>query len=270
MAKELIDDKLWEIVEPLLPKPKKRRFRFPGRKPVGNREALTGILFVLKSGISWEMLPREMGCGCGMTCWRRLRDWQKAGVWDRIKQVLLDSLGKANNIDWGRAVADASYVRAVGGGEKTGPNPTDRGKMGSKHSIVTDARGLPLVVMLTAANVNDTVLLDKLIDAIPPIKAPIGRPKRHPLIVQGDRGYDSEDQRRKLRARGMIPQIAKRGTEHGSGLGVFRWVVERTISWLHQYKRLRVRWERLAIIHEAFLTIGCILIIWKTYVSSLC
>ena len=81
MARPLLSDELWEVIEPLLPPPKKRRFRYPGRKPVEPRRALTGILFVLKTGIQWEDLPLEMGCGSGITCWRRLRDWQRAGVW---------------------------------------------------------------------------------------------------------------------------------------------------------------------------------------------
>lgn len=117
MARPLLDDDLWNVIEPLLPA-KKRRFRFPGRKPVGNRQALTGILFVLRTGIGWEYLPQEMGCGCGMTCWRRLRDWQKAGVWDQIHRVLLARLNKNDQIDWSRAVVDSSSVRAVFGGPK--------------------------------------------------------------------------------------------------------------------------------------------------------
>lgn len=117
MARPLLDDDLWNVIEPMLPA-KKRRFRFPGRKPVGNREALTGILFVLRTGIGWEYLPQEMGCGCGMTCWRRLRDWQKAGVWDQIHRVLLAQLNKNDQIDWSRAVVDSSSVRAVFGGAK--------------------------------------------------------------------------------------------------------------------------------------------------------
>ena len=77
MARPLLSDELWALIEPLLPAPKPRRYRYPGRKPIDSRKALTGILFVLKSGIPWEMLPQEMGCGSGMTCWRRLRDWQQ-------------------------------------------------------------------------------------------------------------------------------------------------------------------------------------------------
>jgi transposase len=118
VSKQLLDDELWALIEPLLPPPKPRRARFPGRKPIGDREALTGILFVLRSGIPWEMLPKEMGCGSGMTCWRRLRDWQEAGVWNRLHQVLLNKLRAADRIDFSRAVVDSSSIRAVGAGKK--------------------------------------------------------------------------------------------------------------------------------------------------------
>ena len=123
MARPILDDKLWKLIEPLLPPPKPRRFRYPGRKPVENRAALTGILFVLRTGIGWEYLPKEMGCGSGMTCWRRLRDWQQAGVWDRIHRVLLNRLRQADKIDFSRAVVDSASVRAVLGGRKQGRIP---------------------------------------------------------------------------------------------------------------------------------------------------
>src|SRR5205814_2551248 len=116
MAKPLLPDELWERIEPLLPPPKPRRFRYPGRKPVDNRKALTGTLFVLKTGIPWEDLPQEMGCGSGMTCWRRLHDWQAAGVWQRIHEALLAQLHEADQLDWSRAVMDSSAVRALKGG----------------------------------------------------------------------------------------------------------------------------------------------------------
>jgi transposase len=142
MAKQILPDELWEIVEPLIPKhevnPK------GGRPRIDDRKALTGILFVLKSGIPWEMLPIEMGCGCGMTCWRRLDEWQKAGVWDQLHHVLLNRLQKADVIDWSRSTVDSASVRAICGGEETGPNPTDRSKPSSKHHVLTDADGIPL------------------------------------------------------------------------------------------------------------------------------
>jgi transposase len=123
MAKPILDDELWVLIESLLPAPKPRRFRYPGRKPIGNREALTGILFVLISGIPWEMLPQELGCGSGMSCWRRLRDWTSAGVWQKIHSFLLDRLREADKIDWSRAVIDSASVRAVFGGIRPARTP---------------------------------------------------------------------------------------------------------------------------------------------------
>jgi len=116
MAREMVSDELWGLIEPILPLPKPRRFRYTGRKPIENRAALTGIVFVLRTGIPWEDLPKEMGCGCGMTCWRRLRDWQVAGVWDDIHHVLLNHLREADRLDWSRTAVDSSSVRAVFGG----------------------------------------------------------------------------------------------------------------------------------------------------------
>lgn len=118
MPQPLVDDELWELIQPLLPLSKARRLRYPGRKPLDNRRALTGILFVLKSGIPWEMLPQEMGCGSGMTCWPRLREWEQAGVWQRLHELLLAKLREADQIDWSRAVVDSGSIRAVGGGGK--------------------------------------------------------------------------------------------------------------------------------------------------------
>jgi len=117
MAHELVDDELWEIIQPLLPVFKRRKTH-PGRKRIDDRRVLTGILFVLQSGIPWEMLPQEMGCGSGMTCWRRLRQWQKAGVWTKLHRVLLARLRGANRLDFSRVVADSSSVRAIHGGKK--------------------------------------------------------------------------------------------------------------------------------------------------------
>src|SRR3982751_6486502 len=107
MAKPLVDDRLWAIIQPLLPPPKPRRFRFPGRKPIDDRRCLTGILFVLKTGIGWEDLPAEMGCGSGMTCWRRLRDWHEAGVFQRLHESLLARLRAARCLDWEHGGVDS-------------------------------------------------------------------------------------------------------------------------------------------------------------------
>lgn len=118
MAKPLVSDALWERIEPLIPPEAEKPYG--GRPRCDDRAVLTGILFVLKTGIGWEYLPQEMGCGSGMTCWRRLRDWQAAGVWDQLHRVLLDELGQADRIDWSRAALDASNVRAKGGAKRRG------------------------------------------------------------------------------------------------------------------------------------------------------
>jgi transposase len=113
MAKELVPDELWAVIEPLLPLhralPGKR-----GRPPIPDRDALSGILFVLRSGIPWEMLPKEMECGSGMTCWRRLRDWHNAKVWQKLHEILLAKLEAAHLIDWSRASVDSVFIRARG------------------------------------------------------------------------------------------------------------------------------------------------------------
>lgn len=110
MAKPLLSNELWEELAALLPPPKPRRYSFPGRKPIDNRKVFTGILFVLKSGIPWEALPREMGCGSGMTCWRRLYEWQQAGVWPEVAKLLQEKLPEADKLDWSRALVGRHSV----------------------------------------------------------------------------------------------------------------------------------------------------------------
>ncbi len=126
MAKPILDDKLWELIEPLIPV-KPRRRHHPGRRPVEPRKVLTGILLVLRTEIPWEYLPGEMGCGSGVTCWRRLREWQEAGVWDKIHELLLAKLWGEEAIDLSVVAVDSSSVRAVGG-RKNRPKPDGSGQ----------------------------------------------------------------------------------------------------------------------------------------------
>ncbi|MGE0377541.1 MAG: IS5 family transposase [Planctomycetaceae bacterium] len=268
MAKPLVSDALWSVMEPLIP----AREACPagGRPPLEDRKALTGIVFVLKSGIPWEKLPQEMGCGSGRTCWRRLRDWQAAGVWDRMHQLLLNRLQAAGEIDWSRATVDSASLRAVGGGEKTGPHPTDRRKLGSKHHVVTDANGAPLNMTLTRANRPDVTQLLPLVDGIPPVAGRVGHPRQRPHALYAGRAYDSQPHRQQLRRRGIIPHLAKRNTEHGSGLGRFRWVSERTLSGLHQFRRRRTRFDQRDDIQEAFMTLAENLICFRLLPQGFC
>lgn len=157
---------------------------------------------------------------------------------------------------------DSSHVRAIRRGDKTGLSPVDRGRPGSKDHLLTDADGVSLACMLTAANVNDMTQLLVLVQAVPPVRGRPGRPRRRPERVVGDRGYDSERHRRALRARGILPELARRG-DLQPGLGLDRWRVERSVEWLHQFRRLRIRWERRADIHEAFMRLACCLMCWR-------
>ncbi len=134
-----------------------------------------------------------MGCGSGVTCWRRLRDWQAGGVWNRLHELLLAKLRSADQIDFSRAAVDSSHHRSAPLGlAKNWPNPTDRARPGSKYHIVTDANGTPLPAILTGANVHDVTQLLPLIDAIAPIRGLRSHPLQRPLVVYADRGYDSE------------------------------------------------------------------------------
>ncbi|MBF0860291.1 IS5 family transposase [Gluconobacter sp. LMG 31484] len=261
MAPPLVSDELWAIIEPLLPvippRPK------GGRPRLSDRSALTGILFVLLTGIPWEMLPHEMECGSGVTCWRRLRDWQIAGVWDNLHRALLTRLHQAGQLDWSRACMDSASIAGKKGGETTGPNPTDRGRPGTKRHIVTDRQGIPLTVLLSGANVHDSRMLEPLLDALPPIQGKNGRPRRRPGKLHADKGYDYRRCRMACSRRGIRHRIARKGIESSSHLGKHRWVVERTFVWISRFRRLTVRYERRADIHLAFITIACSLICFR-------
>jgi transposase len=268
VAPWIVSDALWERVEPLLPK-KQRRFRYPGRRPLPDREALQGILFVLHTGIAWRHLPLELGFGSGSTCYRRMVAWQRAGVWERLHALPLAELRAAGALEWSRAVADSSHVQAKKRGSKTGPSPVDRARRGSKHHLLVDASGIPLAWTVTGGNRNDVTQLVPLVERVPPVRGKVGQPRRRPERVTADRGYDHDKHRRELRRRGIGSEIARRQTDHGSGLGRARWVVERTFAWLHHFKRLLVRYDRRHEIHEAFLAIGCCLVCFRRLRVSL-
>ena len=168
---------------------------------------LCGILFVLYTAIPWEFLPQELGFGSGMTCWRRLRDWNDAGVWQRLHEVLLAELhaaGQAGLVQGG----DRRLPRpGAQGRPKTGPSPVDRAQDRARNTTSSPtARGIPLAVTLTGGNRNDVTQLLPLIDKIPPVRGRRGRPRRRPERLYADRGYDYDNYRRELRAKGITPR----------------------------------------------------------------
>jgi transposase len=155
-------------------------------------------------------------------------------------------------------------------GRKTGQNPTDRGKPGSKHPVLTDANGISLNAILTGVNRHDVTQLLPLIDNAPSVSGKAGHPKKHPKSIYADRAYDSEHHCQQLRHRGIEPHLAERNIPHGSGLGVYRWVVERTLSWLHQFRRLSCPFERRKDIHEAFMELVESLICFRGLKQKFC
>ncbi|SOD67468.1 Transposase DDE domain-containing protein [Streptomyces sp. 1222.2] len=152
---------------------------------------------------------------------------------------------------------------------ESGPSPVDRARPGSKHHVLTYGQGIPLAVSLTGGNRNGITQLLPLLDTVPAMSGLVGRRRRRPDALLADRGYDHDTYRRLLRARGIRPVIAERGQPHGFGLGIFRDVVERTIDWLHGFRRLRIRWERRDDIHEALLGLAACLITHR-HVQRLC
>lgn len=153
-------------------------------------------------------------------------------------------------------------------GAHTGPSPVDRARPGSKHHLIVDRNGTPLAVSLTSGNRHDVTQLMPLLDAMPRIRGLRGRPRHRPRRLFADRGYDFDKYRRLVRARGITPKIARRGAPHGSGLGKTRWVVERTFAWLHQFKRLRIRYEIRADLHLGLLQLACSIICLRRLKTS--
>lgn len=204
MPSILVSDKLWQRLERLIPKQrwKNRHVQYAGRKPAEDRRVVNGILFVLRTGVPWRWLPATSDFPSGHTCRRRLRRWHKTRVWQRLFETLLAELQRTDQIDWYRAVVDSATVRAPCGGAKTGPNPTDRRKLGSKHHLLSEAHGIPLAVILTKANRHDVTQLLPLLDKVPRVKGKRGAPRCRPHDVQGDRAYDSEPHRKAIKKRG--------------------------------------------------------------------
>jgi transposase len=261
MATAHLPDAFYDLVSHHLP-PENPTGPKGGRPSIHHRIAMRVIWFVLVTGCRWEDVPHELGCS-GRTAHRRLRRWEELGLWDRLHADLLRLLRQHDQLDPDLVIVDGVIVRAFGGGDLTGPSPVDRAKPGSKHTLLVDRNGVPLAIRTAGANASDHQQIIPLVLAFPHVGGKVGRPKQRPDTLLADRGYDSEDTRWILRWLGIEPKIAKRNTEHGSGLGKIRWVVERTISWLKGLRRMRVRYDRLQVIQEAWNTLAASVICFR-------
>lgn len=230
-----------------------------GRPPISHRVALKAIWFVLVVGCRWRDVPQDLGCS-GETARKRLRAWEQAGIWDDLHRLLLTLLNKRHRLKLDTAIIDSTQVRAVGGGDATGPSPVDRAKLGTKFTLLVDGDGVPLVMHAAAANSSDhREALPTIVD-FPEVGGKPGRPRKGPDKLYADAGYDNNALRDILRFIGIEPHIRRIKGKHGSHLGRVRWVVERTISWLKGLRRMRVRFDRDQIVINAWttMTIGVI------------
>jgi Putative transposase of IS4/5 family (DUF4096)/Transposase DDE domain len=251
-AVELLPDELWAEVEPLLPPPPPRSPK-GGRPPVDNRDALRGIIFVNRTGISWQMLPAEVFGGQRLVLLATLPRVDGRGCVARGAPATLEPPGPARRRRRGPVAGGGGQPERPRRqrGAHTGPNPTDRGKRGCKRHVLTDADGVPLVVRTTGANVPDQAQLPALLESMPALPTgPLGRPKTRPDAIYGDRAYGTAEMIALMLVLHVVSYLAPRNSDtHGSGLGFFRFVVERTLACFSHFRRLRlcyrsIMWRR--------------------------
>jgi transposase len=223
---------------------------------VSDRACMAAILFMARTSTPWALLPvGEFGCGSVTTCWRRFAEWALAGVFERLQEALLDELGAADQLDWSRFSVDSFSLRAVRG-DHVGANPVDRAKRGSKLHLAVEGTGLPLSLLVTGANTNDSLVFEALLDDLPPVRTPAGR-RRRPDKCHADKAYDNRRCRAYLSGRGIKVRIARCRIESSTRLGRHRWKAERSIAWLAGCRRLRIRYDRDAERFFAFAMLAC-------------
>ncbi len=260
---------MWAKCQVVLPAEKLPHTR--GRPIVSYRTVMNGVLYKLRSGCQWKAIPHIFGSGS--TCHRRFQEWVAAGLFAQLMRILLQWYDRRRGIAWNWQVLDSVIVPAPLGGAKTGKNPTDRGKSGTKRHVLTDRRGVPLVVTLSAANEVDKA------SVVPTLNAQLVRRPRRPRHTRvqlfhfaADKAYDDPAVRQTLRRRGYAVPIAHKrprgaavsepvckGRRHPAR----RWVVERTNSWHNRFRGLKLRWEKKPENYLALAQFACVLIIFR-------
>jgi putative transposase len=247
-----ISIEFWNRIKPLLtlPKPKKKA----GRPRADDWKILSGIFYVLRTGCQWKALPRCYGAPS--TVHDRFQEWREDGLYERMWQAGLLDYDNEKGLEWEWQAIDGAMTKAPLGGAGTGANPTDRGKKGTKRSILTDAKGIPLSVVVDGANRHDKMLVKKTFDALI-----FNRPSPD-YVIQNmcmNKGYDYPDIRELVKNYGYTAHIRSRGEENIKipGYRARRWVVERTHSWLNRFRRLLIRWEKKVENYLAMLHFAC-------------
>lgn len=261
-----VPDPMWDQIRDLLPPEKEAGT--PGRPPVPFRTVLDGILFVLRTGCHWNAVPEKYGSGS--TVHRRFQQWVRAGILDAIIALMLDWYDQRHGIDWEWQAGDTKLFPAPLGGEKTGPNPTDLGKCGSKRHLLVDGNGAPLALHVSAANQHDVKGVTALLDTAMLVARPEPTDDA-PQHICLDKAYDAKDIDTFLDDLDYITHIKRQGKTDEPGIGEpihppRRWKVERTISWLNNMRKLRTRWEKKADNYRALWVFAAALIIYRLIV----
>lgn len=267
-----LSDSFWERIKPLLPKPKSRlrgrgknRKHIGGRPPADPRQLMAGILYVLRTGCQWNAAPKEFGSG--KTLHRYFQRWARARVFKRMWQAGLAEYDEVKGLAWKWQAADAAMTKAPLGGQATGPNPTDRAKLGVKRSLLVEAKGVPLALEVGPANRHEVKMLAATLDGIVvERREPSEEEKQHLCL---DKGYAGEPSKQEAEARGYEVHVPdkvnakQKRKRKGGRRKARRWVVEVTHSWLNRFRRLLVRWEKKKSNYLSMLYFACAIICWR-------
>jgi putative transposase len=253
-----ISDELWTVLQPLLPVPVNTHRLGGGRPRVSDRRCADAIFYVLRTGCQWQALDQTELCAHS-TVHDRFQTWVEAGVFLALWQTGVEQFDEVHGLDWEWLSMDGAMTKAPLGGEKTGPNPIDRGKSGVKRSVLTEGHGVPIAVEIEGANRHDMILTRPTLSGIV-----VDRPEPTEAKPQGmclDKGYDYQEVRDILHDFGFTAHIRPRGEEaraikREAGFKARRWVVERTFSWLGQNRRLSKDYEQHCESEEAWIYIA--------------
>ena len=248
-------------IEPLLPEHKPRPKG--GRPPMPDRAAFFAIFYLLRTGLQWKALPRSLGAAS--TVHDRFQLWSAHGVFEQLWATGLLEYNTAIGLDFEWQSIDGCMTKAPLGGEATGKNPTDRGKLGTKRHLLTEADGLPIGLVVTGANRHDKTQVEAVFESMP-VLPPMPNLEQAQHFC-GDKGYDFCDVRAVISLRALIDHIKSRGEEGQSqklpGYRARRWVCERTHAWMNRFRRLLIRWEKKRDNYLAFLHLACAFIVWR-------
>lgn len=259
-----LPDLLWERIEPLLP-PRPPHPLGCHNPRVPDRKAMDAIFFVLRTGCQWNALSATGICSSS-AAHRRFQEWTSAGVFVTLWAQGLEEYDELKGLDWRWAAMDGAMTKAPLGGERTGRNPTDRGKQGAKRSLLTEANGVPVGLAVEGANRHDKKLVEATLESIP-----VARPAATAEAPQGmclDKGYDYDDTRELVQEFGFTAHVRARGEEakalkREAGFRARRWVVERTHSWMNRFRRILIRWEKTVENYFGMLHLVCAFITYR-------